>query len=110
MDVRLDDPSIDSRYPEISSRLWDGLSITNVNSPIIEICFAILKFSCTLIGDMEQLRNESPDRTARTDAPDPGFYLPGMPGPSLEHSRVVRSLRRLFRRRGVLPADLLLRR
>lgn len=56
---------------------------------------------------MKHTTDGSADRTASTDHSDTWFYLPGMPGSSIEHSRVGRFLRRLFRRRGVLPADLL---
>jgi hypothetical protein len=56
---------------------------------------------------MEGTRERSADRTTRTERSDVGFYLPGTHRASNERGRIERFLTRLFRRRGVLPADFL---
>ena len=56
---------------------------------------------------MAQHQTESTDRTTSTDAPDTWFYLPGMPSTTIGRGRVGRFLTTFWRRRGVLPADLL---
>lgn len=79
----------------------------NINLMNFKVYFEILKNSCTVRSYMEKTIDSSSDGIASDEQPDTWFYLPGMPSPSVEHNRVGRYLRRLFRRRGVLPADLL---
>ena len=56
---------------------------------------------------MGEARDSSADRTTSIEQSDAGFYLPGTYRASNERGRVERFLAGLFRRRGVLPADLL---
>jgi hypothetical protein len=56
---------------------------------------------------MERTRDRSADRTTATDRSETEFYLPGIRPFSTDGGRVGRFITRLFRRRGVLPADLL---
>lgn len=57
---------------------------------------------------MERTPTRSADGTTPTEQPDTGFYLPGMASPLTGRGRVARFFANLVRRRGVLPADLLL--
>jgi hypothetical protein len=54
---------------------------------------------------MARTVDHSTDRTASTEQPDVGFYLPGMPSPSVGKGSLTRLLANFVRRRGVLPAD-----